>query len=108
MPNLNATYATNNSITVTNAGIYEINYYSNISVSVATTVTMAVRSNGTNIAATAISRALSVGTGSIYSGSVIVNLPAGAVIDMAMSALLAAGITLGSGVNATLSIKRLN
>lgn len=108
MPNLNTTYTPTNSITVTQAGTYEINYYSNISAAIGTTVTMAVRSNGTNIPDTVISRALSVGVGSIYSGSVIVTLPAGAVIDMAISALLAVGITLGSGVNATLSIKKID
>lgn len=108
MPNLNTTYAPANSITVTQAGTYEINYYSNVSAAIATTLTMAVRNNGTNIASTVISRVLSVGVGSIYSGSTIVTLAAGDVIDMAVSALLAVGVTLGSGVNATLSVKKLN
>ena len=108
MPNLNTTYTPANSITVSQAGTYEINYYSNVSVALGTTVTLAVRSNGTNIPATVISRVLSVGVGSIYSGSVIVTLPAGAVIDMAISALLAVGVTLGSGVNATLSVKKIS
>ena len=100
--------ATTASITVAQAGTYEINYYSNVSLAVATTLTFAVRNNGTNIPATVISRALSTNVGSIYSGSVIVTLPAGAVIDMAVSALLAVGVTLGTGVNATLSVKKLN
>ncbi len=108
MPNLNTTYATANAITVTQAGTYEINYYSNMTAAVATTVTMAIRNNGTNIPSTVISRGLSIGVGSIYSGSVIVTLTAGSVIDMAISALLAVGVTLGTGVNATLSIKKLN
>ncbi len=108
MPNLNTTYTPANSITVAQAGTYEINYYSNVSAAVATTLTMAVRNNGTNIASTVISRALSVGVGSIYSGSTIVTLAAGDVIDMAVSALLAVGVTLGSGVNATLSVKKIN
>ncbi len=107
MPNLNTTYTPTNSITVAQAGTYEINYYSNVSAAVATTITFAVRSNGVNIPSTIISRALSVGVGSIYSGSVIVTLPAGAVIDMAVSALLAVGVTLGNGVNATLSVKKI-
>ena len=108
MPNLNTTYATANAITVTQAGTYEINYYSNMTAAVATTITTAVRNNGTNIPSTVISRALSIGVGSIYSGSVIVTLPAGAVIDLAMTALLAVGVSLSSGVNATLSVKKLN
>jgi len=108
MPNLNTTYTPANSITVTQAGVYEINYFSNSSAAVATTVTQAVRVNGTNIPSSVISRVLSVGVGSIYSGSVIVTLAAGDVIDMALSALLAVGITLGAGVNASLTVKKLN
>ena len=108
MPNLNTTYVTANSITVTQAGTYEINYYSNMTAAAATTVTMAVRNNGTNIPSTVISRALSVGVGSIYSGSTIVTLTAGSVIDLAMSALLAVGVTLGTGLNASLTLKKLN
>lgn len=108
MPSLNATYTPTNSITVTQAGNYEINFFSNVSVALGATVTQAVRVNGTNIPGTVITRALSVGVGSIYSGSVIVALPAGAVIDMVLSALLAVGVTLGSGINATLSVKKLN
>lgn len=104
----NVTYTPANSITVTQAGTYEINYFSNVSAAVATTLTMAVRNNGTNIPSTVISRALSVGVGSVYSGSTIVTLTAGSVIDMAISALLAVGVTLGSGVNATLTVKKLN
>jgi len=108
MPNLNTTYTPANSITVAQAGTYEINYFSNVSAALGTTVTQAIRSNGTNIPSTVTSRALSVGVGSIYSGSTIVTLPAGAVIDMAISALLAVGVTLGSGVNASLTVKKLN
>lgn len=108
MPNLNVTYNPANSITVSQAGTYEINYFSNLSAAIATTLTMAIRNNGTNINSTVISRTLSVGVSSIYSGSVIVTLAAGDVIDMAISALLAVGVTLGSGVNATLTLKRIN
>jgi len=108
LPNLNTTYTPANSITVTQAGNYEINFFSNVTAAVATALTQAVRSNGTNIPSTIITRTLSVGVGSIYSGSVVVSLPAGAVIDMAVSALLAVGVTLGSGVNASLSVKKLN
>ncbi len=108
MPNLNTTYTPANSITVSQAGTYEINYFSNISAALGTTVTQAVRVNGTNIPSTVISRALAVGVGSTYNGNTIVTLAAGDIIDMAVSALLAVGLTLGSGVNATLSIKKIN
>jgi len=108
MPSRNTTYTPANAITVSQAGSYEINYYSNVSATVATTLTLAVRVNGTNIPSTVISRTLSVGTGSLYNGSVIVTLAAGDVIDMAVSALLALGVTLGTGVNASLTVKKIS
>lgn len=108
MPNKATSYTTNNSITTNEAGVYEINYFVNLSATVATTITLAVRRNGTNIDSTALSRALTVGTGTIYNGSIIVSLNANETIDMALSALLAANVTLGSGVNASLTIKKLN
>ncbi len=108
MPNLNTTYPASNSITVNQSGIYEINYFLNVSVAIGTTLTLAVRANGSNIPSTVVSRVLSVGTSSVYSGSTIVNLAAGTTIDMAISALVAVGVNLSSGVNATLSVKKLN
>lgn len=108
MPLKNVTYTPANSITATVAGDYEINYYSNVSAALGTTVTMSVRRNGTAIPQATISRVLSVGVGSLYSGSFIITLNAGDVIDMAISALIAVGITLGGGVNTLLTIKQIN
>ena len=67
-----------------------------------------VRANGTDIPSATISRLLAVGTSSLFNGSTVVTLAAGSVIDMALSALLAVGITLGNGVNATLTVKKLD
>jgi len=110
MPNRNVAYTTANSINISSADVYEINYYSNLSAAVATTITitMSIRVNGNNIPSTIITRALSVGVSSIYSGSTIVTLAPGDVIDIAVSALLSVGLTLGNGINASLSVKRLN
>ncbi len=108
MPSQNVTYTPANSITAPVAGVYEINYFTNISAALGTTVTMSVRRNGTAIPDATISRSLSVGVGSIYNGSIIIDLNAGDVIDMALSALLAVGVTLGSGVNTTLTIKQIS
>lgn len=108
MPNSNTTYTTPNSITITQAGTYEINFYSNISIAIGTTLTLAVRSNGSNIPGTVLSKTLSVGTNSIYSGTVIVSLSANSTIDMAVSALIAVGVTLGSGTSASLTIKKIS
>lgn len=108
MPLKDVTNTPVNSLTVGTTGVYEINYFSNVSAAVGTTVTMSVRRNGTAIPEASISRLLSVGVSSLYSGSIILELNAGDVIDMALSALLAVGITLGDGVNTTLSIKQLD
>ncbi len=108
MPLKNVTYTPANSITVTNAGVYEINYYTNVSAALGTTVTLAVRRNGTDIPQATLSRVLSVGVGSLYNGSFIITLSAGDVIDMAISALLAVGVTLGGGVNTTLTVKQIS
>ncbi len=108
MPLKNVTITPTNSLTVETDGVYEINYYSNVSAALGTTVTMSVRINGTAIPQASISRVLSVGVGSLYNGSIIIALNAGDVIDMALSALLAVGITLGGGVNTTLSVKQIS
>ncbi len=108
MPLKNVTYAPANSITVGTTGVYEINYYTNLSAALGTTVTMSVRRNGTAIPQASISRVLAVGVGSLYNGSFIISLTAGDVIDMALSALLAVGVTLGGGVNTTLTVKQIS
>ena len=108
MPLKNVTNTPVNSLTVGATGVYEINYFSNVSAALGTTVTMSVRRNGTAIPQATISRVLSVGVSSLYSGSIIIALTAGDVIDMALSALLAVGVTLGSGVNTTLTVKQIN
>ncbi len=97
-----------NSIVVANPGTYEINYSTTLTAAVATTITLAVRVNGVNVPSATISRVLAVGTSSLFSGSTIITLTAGSAVDMALSALLAVGITLGSGVNATLTVKKLD
>lgn len=107
-PNLNTTYTPTNSITISQEGIYEINYYINLSVAVGATLTIAVRANGTNIPATIMSRALSVGSSSIFNNSIIVKLAANTAIDMAISALIAVGVTLNNGTGASLTVKKLN
>jgi len=107
-PVLNATYTPTNAITISQTGTYQIDYLLNASAALGTTVTFSVRRNGTNIPGATISRVLAVGVGSIYNGSIIVNLTAGDVIDEALSALIAVGITLGAGTNATLSIIKIS
>lgn len=108
MPSDAVTYTPANSITITVPGVYEINYETTMSAALGTTVTTAVRQNGTNIPSATVSRLLSVGVNSLFSGNTIVTLAAGDVIDMAISALIAVGVTLGSGTSALLTVKKLD
>ena len=108
MPSKNVTYTPANSITATTAGVYEINYYTNVSAALGTTVTLAVRRNGTAIPQATLTRVLAVGVGSLYNGSFVISLNAGDVIDMAISALIAVGVTLGGGTNTTLTVKQID
>ena len=102
------TYTPANSATVTEAGTYEITYRANASVDTATTVTLAVRQNGTDISEATDSRVLTAGEEASFGGSAIVTLPAGAVLDLALSSLDAASATLGAGMNAAFTVKKLN
>lgn len=108
MPFKNVANSPANSITAAVAGVYEVNYYTNVSAALGTTVTLAVRRNGTAIPQATVTRVLSVGVGSLYNGSFLIALNVGDVIDMAISALLAVGVTLGGGVNTTLTIKQID
>ena len=108
MPSSNVTYTPANSVTVATAGNYEISYQVNGTAALAASVTVAVRNNGANIPSLTMTRALTAGTNTVYQGSAIVSLTAGNVIDLALSALLAVGVTLGSGTNALLTVKKLN
>lgn len=104
----NVTNTTANSLTLAQAGNYEISFFLNTSASVGAAVTVAVRANGTNIPSLVRTRLLSVGTEATISGSAVVTVTAGTVVDLAVSALLALSLTLGGGVNASLSVKKLN
>ena len=107
MPNANITY-NNNSIEILESGIYEINYFSSVTVSISANVTLAVRKNGENIPAAILTRSLSIGSSPIYSGSVIVELDASDILDLAISSGLGIDVNLPSGVNTTLSVKKIS
>lgn len=107
-PAKNTAYVPVNGIVVTNTGIYEINYAAALTAALATTILFSVRVNGAKIPSATISRALEAGTGSLFIGNTIVALTAGSVVDLSLSAPMAVGITLNSGVNATLTVKQLD
>lgn len=107
MPVSNVTVGTN-TLTVNQSGVYEINFFTTASAALGAAVTVLVRRNGVALPETVVTRLLAVNVGTVFSGSIITNLNAGDVIDLATRALLALGLTFGGGVNATLTVKKIS
>lgn len=105
MPVNNVGYVTANSVTVNEAGDYEINFSANVTSTNSATISLNIRENGVPIDSAMITNTFSDGENRIYSGSVIRTLAVGDVIDMAITPIEAA---TGSVNNAALSIKKLN
>lgn len=107
MPSSNLTYGTN-SVTVTDAGTYELAYGVRGSMSDGSSLTVSVGQNGTAIASTTITDALTSGTPSSVHGQTIVTLSAGDVLTLLASDSGSATWTPGSGVNTYLTVKKLD
>ena len=105
MPSLDVTYGTN-TITLADEGDYEIHYAIAASAPAGTTLTLAVRQGGTNIPQATTVRALIADTSTSFAGTTIVTLPAGTVLDVAVSTPTPATVTIGSG--AALTVKKLD
>lgn len=105
MPVSNVDYATINSVTINEAGDYEINYTANVTSTNSATIALDVRENGVPIDSATITNTFSDGKNRIYSGSVIRTLQAGDVIDIVITPNEAA---TGSVNNAALSVKLLD
>lgn len=105
-PNLGTTYPIDDSITVTNAGVYLVNF-SMIGVSLgAATTTVSVRSNEEVLPA--LNQVLTVGPGiNPFTGSGIVELEAEAVIDMVIQSAGLNTFAINPG-GATLTVVRLS
>ena len=108
----------NNTLVIQESGDYEINYNVLLNTSRAVTAAIAVRRNGTAIAATRGSQTLAVDSTTTISydgrlsASTIVTLDAGDVIDLALSVVntLPAGLDaiVNGNANATLTVKKLD
>ena len=117
MPLRNVT-ASANTLTITQAGDYEINYNVLMTASRAVDVAVAVRNNGTVILQTRGSQSLAIDntTTISYDGrlsaSTILSLAAGSVLDLAIAAIntLPTGLdaAINGYANATLSVKKLD
>lgn len=116
MPIKNVT-VTGNTLVINEAGDYEINYNVLVSASAAVDMAVTVRSNGAVIPSTRGSQTLAYSTETglthdgLFSGSAIVTLAAGDVIDIAISVIntLPTGLdaVVNNYANSTLSVKRL-
>lgn len=107
MPSSNLTYGTNN-VTVTDGGTYELAYGVRGSMSDGSSLTVSVGQNGTAIASTTITDALTSGTPSSVHGQTIVTLSAGDVLTLLASDSGSATWTPGSGANTYLTVKKLD
>ncbi len=105
MPVNNVGYTTANSVTINEAGEYEINFSANVTSTNSATISLDVRDNGVAIDSAMITNTFSDGENRIYSGSVIRTLVAGDVIDMAITPI---EVATGSINNAALSVKKLD
>lgn len=108
MPGTGVTNTPANSVTVPEAGTYEISYSASLMSVNAGDVTLSVRDNGTDIASTPITKTMTAGENSLFSGNTVVTLAANDVLDMAVTSTVAGDVTLGDGVNAMLTVKRLD
>lgn len=116
MPIKNVTVS-GNTLVLNEAGDYEINYNVLVSASASVDMAVAVRSNGAVIPSTRGTQTLTYSAEAglthdgLFSGSAIVTLPAGAVLDIAISVIntLPTGLdaVVNNYANSTLSVKRL-
>ena len=107
LPASNVTYGSN-SVTVTDGGVYEIDYGVRGSSSVGTTITVAVGQNGTALGSATTTDTVTAGTEQRIGGSTIVNLSAGDVLTLLGSGGEATTWTPATGVNTYLVVKRLD
>jgi hypothetical protein len=105
MPNSETTYTPDNSITVEEAGDYQICYNVDASASLATSVTVSARQNGTIIDPLSQNKTLSLSGDTAFANCAIVTLAAGDVVDLYMSSGLAATVTAN---NADLRLTKLS
>lgn len=108
MPSDDVTYAPANSITIVLPGTYEVSFALRGTASLGASTTVAVRLNGTDIPSLTNTQMLTLATASEFSGSALVTLALNDTLDLAVSALLALSLTLASGTNATLIVKKID
>ncbi len=109
MANINVVNTNENAIKLEQDGVYEINYSLNITANSNTIITVMVRENSIMIPSTVIAKSVIPNDFVSFNGSVIVELKADDVLDMALSTTIDnVMINFGTGITATLSVKKLD
>ena len=108
MPALGVTNAPANSITITEPGDYEIDYYVSVDPAATGDIAVSVRKNNTNLPEATLTRRLTGNEQAFFNGSVITTLAANDVLDLAITSGNGGTATLDDGTNASLSVKKLN
>lgn len=107
-PTMNVSTATQNTLTIIEAGTYYVSYYFSGSASTNTTLTVNVKQNSTPIGSTTISKDVTTNTETDFVGSTINAFNAGDEIGLAIESTTAATVTPASGTEAYLNITRLS
>ncbi len=107
MPSLNTAYATANTITIGQTGVYQVIYTVAGDFTAAGTATAGVRVNDTEEANLTQTNTVTAGGGTIFSGSALVSLSAGDVLDLAVLSSVANTFNPGNGAGVSLTVTRV-
>ncbi len=107
-PISNVTQGTQNMLTVTQDGVYQVDYYFNGSSSANADLTVEVKQNNVAIGSTTIKKTVQANTDTDFIGSTINSFSAGDNIGLAIQSSTEATISPGAGTNAYLNIIRIS
>ena len=107
LPAENVTYSPADSITVSEAGTYQISYNSNISTTDASdSITIAVNNGGTPIPSTSVTDTIASGTPVNYNGTVFADLEEGAELNLQITTDASSGTLTVD--NASLNVLKIS
>mgnify|MGYP004508706079 CR=1 FL=1 len=101
------TGTTANTLTITETGVYKIDYFFNGSSSAEGTLTLEVLQNGTPIGRTSIEKEVTANQDETISGSALVNLTANDQISLGLNSTVNATISPASSTNAYLELVKI-
>lgn len=108
MPSLNVTYG-DNSITVQNSGVYEINYLLVVATSPSSNgLSASIRANGIPISQTYVGLVLSSAAFNIFSASTLYELNAGDELTLYVDSLVEINTILGPRLTAYITVKQIS